>query len=268
MATNRIAFEELPSTVLAQVEARTGPLRKIEPAKAGFNSEVAARVFTETGSIYVKGLRTDHPRVWTQRREAEVNPFLRGVAPALRWRIEVEEWDLLGFQAIDGHHADYSPDSSDLPKVADLLVRLGEVACPAIELRRADQRLERYAAKPADLSHFAGDSLLHTDLNNANVLVEETALLVDWAWATRGAAWLDPGYWVIWLMAAGGHTAESAERWAGEVPSWRSAPSEGVNAFAVANANLWKEIGGADPDPWTARMVTASARWAAHRTGP
>lgn len=252
--------------MLAEVEALTGPLLKAEPAEEGFNSEIAARVFTETGSVYVKGLRAGHPRAWTQRREAEVNPFLQGVAPDLRWRIEGEEWDLLGFEALEGHHADYSPGSPDLSKVANLLVRLGEVACPDIELRHAEQRLERYAAKPGDLAHFAGDSLLHTDLNNANVLVEETAFLVDWAWATRGAKWLDPGYWVIWLMAAGGHTAESAEHWAGEVPSWRSAPSEGVDAFAMANANLWEEIGGGDPDPWTARMVTASARWAAHRT--
>ncbi|MGW5676380.1 aminoglycoside phosphotransferase [Streptomyces sp. NPDC003860] len=267
MATTRIAFEELPPAVLAEVEARTGPFLKIEPAKEGFNSEIAARVFSETGSVYVKGLRTDHPRAWTQRREAEVNPALRGVAPALRWRIVTDEWDLLAFEALDGHHADYSPGSPDLPKVANLLVRLGEVVCPDIELRQAEQRLERYAAKPADLGHFAGGSLLHTDLNNANVLVEETALLVDWAWATRGAAWLDAGYWVIWLMAAGNHTVESAERWAGEVPAWRSAPSMGVDAFAVANANLWEEIGGEDPDPWTARLVNASARWAAHRTG-
>jgi hypothetical protein len=265
VATTRIAFEDLPPAVLAEIEARTGPLLKVEPAKEGFNSEIAARLYTETGSIYVKGLRADHPRVWTQRREAEVTPFLRGIAPALRWRIESEDWDLLGFEALDGHHADYAPDSPDVPKVANLLVRLGELPCPDIELRHAEQRLERYASKPDDLNFFAGDSLLHTDLNNANVLVDETAQLVDWAWATRGAAWLDVGYWVIWLMAAGGHSPGSAETWARKVPAWLSAPKEGITAFAVANANVWDEIGGADPDPWTTRMVTASKTWAAYR---
>jgi hypothetical protein len=207
----------------------------------------------------------DHPRIWTQRREAEVNPYVRGIAPALQWRIESDGWDLLGFDALDGHHADYDPGSPDLPKVAGLLVRLGEVGCPDIELRRAEQRLERYAARPADLRHFAGNSLLHTDLNNDNVLVDEWAHLVDWAWATRGAPWLDAAYWVIWLMAAGGHAPESAEGWAGKVPAWLAAPREGITAFAVANANVWEEIGGAAPDQWTARMVTASNTWAAYR---
>ncbi|GAO09677.1 hypothetical protein TPA0598_05_03990 [Streptomyces lydicamycinicus] len=60
-------------------------------------------------------MRTDHPRAWTQRREAAVAPFLTGVGPALHWRVEAAGWDLLGFEALDGHHADYSPASPDLP---------------------------------------------------------------------------------------------------------------------------------------------------------
>ncbi|WP_308315717.1 aminoglycoside phosphotransferase [Streptomyces sp. ISL-100] len=264
--TTRIALEDLPSTVLAVITEHAGTVQKIESVAEGFNSEVAVRVFSESGGCYVKGLRKDHRRVWTQRREAEVNPFVRGIAPALLWREEREGWDLLGFEALDGHHADYSPGSADLPKVADALVRLGEVACPDIELRHAEQRLERYAASPADLDYFTGDSLLHTDLNNANVLVDDTAHLVDWAWATRGAAWLDAGYWVIWLIAAGGHDPASAEQWAARVPAWQGAPSAGVTAFSVANANVWDEIGGATPNEWTARMVNAAQSWARFRT--
>ncbi|MBW1601366.1 phosphotransferase [Streptomyces sp. JJ66] len=265
MATTRIAFEELPSAVLVAVEERTGPVLKIETVSQGFNSEIGARICTESGACFVKGLRADHMRAWTQRREAEVNPFLRGIAPELLWRVQESGWDLLGFKALDGHHADYSPDSPDLPKVAELLSRLGEVACPDIELRRAEQRLERYAESSSDLDHFTGSTLLHTDLNNANVLVGDSAYLVDWAWATRGAPWLDAGYWVVWLMAAGGHEPESAEEWAARIPAWRTAPRNGVTAFAGANANIWEEIGGNDPEPWTARMVIASRRWAHYR---
>ncbi|MGD3112326.1 aminoglycoside phosphotransferase [Streptomyces sp. YGL11-2] len=251
--------------MLHAIEEQTGPVLKIEAATEGFNSEIAARVYSETGSCHVKGLRTDHKRVWTQRREAEVNPFVRGIAPVLLWRIETAGWDLLGFEALEGHHADYSPGSPDLPKVADALRRLGEVPCPAIELKHAEQRLERYAANPAELELFTGTSLLHTDLNNANVLVDDRAHFVDWAWATRGAAWLDAGYWVIWLISAGGHDPKSAEQWAGRVPAWHTAPTKGIDAFAQASANLWEEIAGDAPDPWTARMVAASRRWAEYR---
>ncbi|MFJ5936558.1 hypothetical protein [Streptomyces sp. NPDC093071] len=83
-------------------------------------------------------------------------------------------------------------------------------------------------------------------------------------WATRGAAWLDAGHWVIWLGAAG-HASASAERWAAGIPSRRTAPAEGVTAFAAASANVWSEIGNADPDPWTVRLATAATAWHAHR---
>ncbi|MFJ9247897.1 aminoglycoside phosphotransferase [Streptomyces sp. NPDC101776] len=265
MATTRITFEDLPLAALSAVEKLTGPVLKSETVSQGFNSELAARVFTDSGSCFVKGLRTDHRWISTQRREAEVNPFLHGIAPGLLWQIEEAGWVLLGFENLQGRHADYTAGSPDLPRVADLLRRLGEVTCPEIQLRQAEQRLAVYAAKPSDLDYFAGHSLLHTDLNDHNVIVDGSAYLVDWAWATRGAAWLDAGYWVVWLMAAGHHEPESAEQWAHEIASWRVAPTEGITAFAQATANVWEEIAGDDPDEWTARMLRASRLWARFR---
>ncbi|MFI6409765.1 aminoglycoside phosphotransferase [Streptomyces sp. NPDC050548] len=265
MATTRITLEDLPLAALAAVERQTGPVLKTETVSQGFNSELATRVFTDSGSCFVKGLRADHKRVWTQQREAEVNPFLRGIAPALLWQVEEAGWVLLGFENLKGHHADYAPGSPDLPKVADLLRRLGEVSCPEVQLRRAEQRLQAYAAKPSDLEYFAGRSLLHTDLNDHNVIVDDSAYLVDWAWATRGAAWLDAAFWVVWLMAAGRHEPESAEQWAHKIHAWHVAPTDGITAFARATANVWEEIAGDDPDEWTARMLGAARRWATFR---
>lgn len=164
MATTRIGLDRLPASARAAVEQHTGPLLTVVEASEGFNSEFAARVTSATGTWHIKGLCTDHPRAWTQCREATIAPFLTGVAPALRWRVETAGWDLLGFEALDGHHADYAPGSADLPEVAALLCRLGESPCPDIELRRAEQRLERYTADPDDLRFFAGGHLLHTDL--------------------------------------------------------------------------------------------------------
>ncbi|KPI18525.1 hypothetical protein OK074_7950 [Actinobacteria bacterium OK074] len=265
VATTRISFEDLPAAALAAVESHTGPALKTETVSQGFNSEIAARVFTESGPLFVKGLRADHKRSWTQHREAAVNPYLRGIAPALLWKVEEAGWVLLGFENLSGHHADYSPGSPDLPKVAGLLARLGEVACPDIELRSAEQRFAAYAVVPADLEYFAGASLLHTDLNDHNVIVDDSAHLVDWAWATRGAAWLDAGYWVVWLIAAGNHTPESAEHRAGRIPAWNTAPAAGITAFARATENVWEEIAGDDPDEWTERMLRASRLWARFR---
>ncbi|MFE7625410.1 aminoglycoside phosphotransferase [Streptomyces sp. NPDC057509] len=272
MTTIRIGLDQLPPAARTAVEEYTGPLLAVEETAEGFNSEIAARVTSATGTWHIKGLRTDHPRAWTQRREAAVAPFLTGLAPALRWCVETAGWDLLGFDALTGHHADYAPGSPDLAEAAALLRRLGGTPCPGIELRHAEQRLERYAAHPDDLHFFTGPHLLHTDLNNANVLVDDNAperdraRLVDWAWATRGAAWLDAGYWVIWLIASG-HTPASAEHWAAEIPSWHTASAAGITAFAAANANLWHEISSADPDPWPQRLAAAATVWHAHRPG-
>lgn len=175
MATTRIGLDRLPPAARAAVDEHTGPLLAVEESTEGFNSEIAARITSATGTWHIKGLRTDHPRAWTQHREATVAPFLTNLAPTLHWRVETAGWDLLGFEALDGHHANYAPNSPDLPEVAALLRRLGETPCPDIELRQAEQRLEHYAAHPDDLRHFAGTHLLHTDLNNTNILVNAHA---------------------------------------------------------------------------------------------
>ncbi|MCK9921166.1 hypothetical protein MXD61_04460 [Frankia sp. AgPm24] len=120
-------------------------------------------------------------------------------------------------------------------------------------------------AKPADAEMFAGDALLHTDWNSTNLLIEGRAYLVDWAWATLGAAWLDPAGMVVWLMAEGGHTAAQAEAWASQIPSWQAAPAGAVTAYAKANARLWAEIAQARPDEWTSRTASAAGAWALYR---
>ncbi|MEU0121337.1 aminoglycoside phosphotransferase [Streptomyces albidoflavus] len=265
MPTARFSVDQLPPAVRAAVEEHTGPLLHAEEVAEGFNSEISVRLTSASGTWHVKGLRTGHPRVWTQAREATVAPFLTGLAPALRWHVVSHGWDLLGFEALTGHHhADYAPGSPDLPKVVALLNRLGETARPDIPLRHAEQRLKAYVQDPADTAFFSGDHLLHTDLNTANVLVAEEARLVDWGWATRGAAWLDAAYWVIWLIASG-HTPASAESWAAQTFVWATAPAPGVTAFASASHRLWTEISTNDPDPWTVRLETAATVWHEYR---
>ncbi|GHE58331.1 hypothetical protein GCM10018785_29420 [Streptomyces longispororuber] len=267
--TTRITFGDLPQAVRAAVERRTGPITRTETVSSGFNSEIAALVHTSTGdTCFIKGLPADHKRVWTQQREADVNPFLSGIAPALLWQLVDSGWVLLCFESLNGHHADYSPGSCDLPRVANLLSRLADVSCPVEGLKLVEERLKAYVTDPGDVNYFSGASLVHTDLNNENVIVTDSrAYLVDWAWASRGAAWLDAAYWVVWLIAAGGHDPRGAELWAGSIPVWRTAPSPGVDAFSRATAHLWEEIAGSDPDPWTARNLAAARTWAAYRQG-
>lgn len=267
MAVTAVEFDELPTQVRTAIEVETGQILKAETISAGLNSALSARLHTATGAVFLKGLRTDHRWVWTQQREADINPYVTPLAPRLLFHVIADGWDILGFEAIDGHHADYSPGSPDLPKVVEAMHRLGEIPCPDIELRRAEQRLTAYVDNPADAEMFKGDTLLHTDWNNHNVLIaDDGAHLVDWGWATRGAAWLDAAHWIIWLIAAG-HTPVEAESLVLQVPGWTTAPLSAVDAFAVASSRLWDEIAGATPDDWTARQRSAAQRWRNHRTG-
>jgi hypothetical protein len=253
---------EVPSEVLAAIAEVAGNVVRAESAGSGFNSELAVRVNCEKGAVFVKGLRVGHPRSWTQRREAEVNPYVRGIGPRLLWHVRAAGWDLLGFEAVEGRHADYAPGSADVAVVGALMRDLGRRPCPDLPLKTMPDRMAAYSGTP---ELFAGDRLLHTDWNCTNVLVRDgSALLVDWAWASRGAGWIDPALWVLWLIA-GGHTAGQAELLAGAVPAWEKAPREAVNAFARACARLWEEIAEENPDPWTARMEAAARRWASHR---
>ncbi|WP_327696868.1 phosphotransferase family protein [Streptomyces sp. NBC_00459] len=233
---------------------------------SGFNSAIAARLTTEKGEVYVKGLPVDHPRAWTQQREAAVGPSVSGISPRVRWHLQAGGWDLVGFDALDGRHADYTPGSDDLPLVAATLERLAGLRAPNdVELKEAAHRLREHAPAAA-LAHFAGDTLCHTDPNPANVIIgQRQAWLVDWAWATRGAPWLDAGYWVVWLIAGGGHTPESAEQGASLIPAFREAPEAGLNAFAAANESVWTQIAEESPNSWTHGACTAAKLWAAHR---
>lgn len=266
MPVTRVSFRDLPAAVRDAVEDAIGPVVSTAPSSGGMNSAVAAKARPPSGTYFVKALPADHRWVWTQQREAAIAPFIRSVAPELVTHLVVGGWDVLIFEALAGHHADYSPGSLDLPKTLELLDRVSDVAAPRIELRDAGQRLAGYVTRENDLDHFAGDALLHTDWNNTNVIVDEKARIVDWGWATRGAPWLDAGYWIIWLIAAG-HSPRSAEDWANRTRAWAAATGQAVTAFAAANARLWSDIGIGRTDSWTLALVAASAQWQRHRSG-
>lgn len=258
MVTARLDWEHVRSLI----EKQTGPVLAAEPITEGLNSEIAVIVHTSLGATFIKGLRSDHRWVWTQQREAEINPYVAQVAPRLRWHVKTDGWNLLGFERVNGRRVDYSPGSPDLPKVVHVMRRLSKIACPDLPLKNAPQRWASYTNDP---ELFTGDQLLHTEWNPGNVLINDAAHLVDWAWPTRGAAWIDPACWVVWLVASG-HSPPSAEDWAAQLTAWRSAPLQALNAFARVQAALWEGIAHDDPEPWTERLANAARQWAEHRS--
>ncbi len=220
-------------------------------------------LYTATRTVFLKGIPSDHRQVYTQRREMEINPYVLTVAPRVLWQIEADGWNLLGFEHVDGRHADFSPDSPDLPKIADLVQRLNQIPCPDLPLRSIKKRWIDYANEAA-LELLAGDTLLHTDFAPHNVLVNDRAYLIDWAWPTRGPAWFDVAVLLVRLIDAG-HTPAEAAAWAAQFPAWQHASSEAVDAFTVANLRMWQEVVHADSQPWKKRLVETAQKWSEYR---
>jgi hypothetical protein len=272
VAVTRVHWEDLPADTRQAVEKHTGPVLQAVTVSEGLNSAVAAVLTTETGQVFAKGLRADYPRRWTQDMEALINPYVAALAPRLLWRVQ-DEWDMLGFELVKGGHADYAPGSPDFLAVASLMAVLGGIRCPDEPVKHAPHRWRGYVDAPGDLGWLDGDRLLHTDWSPSNVLITGgRGLLVDWAWPTRGAGWIDPACLIIRLIAAG-HTPPSAESVVHDVPAWQGAASEGLAVFAGACARMWQEIADAGPADWTKRMARAAHQWQRHRlarprTGP
>jgi thiamine kinase-like enzyme len=98
-----------------------------------------------------------------------------------------------------------------------------------------------------------------------NILISSgRAWLVDWAWATPGAGWTDPAFWLLRLMARG-HTAEQAEALAARLPAYAAADPAHVDVFARANVRMWDEIEQSNTSPWAKMMAHTARTWARHR---
>ena len=262
----RIQWADLPSPLKAAIEKRTGPITAGRAVTAGQNSPLAAIIDTRDGKVFVKGLPADHPRVITQEREAAAAPLVSRISPALLWHFDEAGWNVLGFEHIPGRAADYSPGSPDLDLVVSLMEALSRVQVPADPgpLKRAEDRWKTYTDDPDDAVTLAGGSLAHTDWMPDNILITDgQAWLVDWAWPTLAAAWIDPASWLLRIMARG-HTAAEAEAHAARLPAYAAADPAHVDLFVRANVRMWNEIEQTNGRPWAKIMAHTARTWAQH----
>jgi hypothetical protein len=264
--SGRLEWQELPAEVREAVQNRAGPVTAAESAATGRNSAFAASLVTSDGRMFCKGGRTDSPQAIMHRNEAAVNPFLpEQLAPRLRWQVERDGWLLLGFDHVPGQHADLSPGSPDLPLVAEAVEQISAIV-PELAPRRmiADHWQVALSHETADEwavrapQHMSGSTLVHSDLNPLNVLVADSARIVDWAWWRTGAAWIDPAFAIVRLVAEG-HGPAQAEEWAGRFDGFQEASAEAITAFAASLVCLWGRKFAGTP------ATEAARTWFEHR---
>ena len=269
---DRVAWESLPGSLKAAIEARTGPITSVRTATAGENSPLAAVITTSGGKQFAKGMPSDHRRVVSQAREVAVARFVTEVSPRLLWHFDEAGWTVLGYEHVAGRHADYRPGSLDLDRMVRLLDTLGQVkVLDPGPFKYAEDRWRSYVDDPREAQIFAGSTLTHSDLMPDNVLVEPggRAWLIDWAWPTLGAAWTDPACWVLRLMCFGGHTADQAEQQASRLRAFATADPAHIDTFAVASTRLWAEVAKSNNSQWTQEMARTAHAWVEHRrVGP
>lgn len=291
---SRHEWDALPGGVRNALEQHCGAqVIKAEMPEMGSSSEFSATLHLADGSVFCKGIRDSAPGAWMHRNEAAVNHQLPpGLAPRLLWQAEADGWLMLGFEHAPGRHPDLSPGSADLAPVADTVAALRAPAPSAVQDRGIAARWARrpvwqqYAQDPPDgldswerenlprLTKLEaatpglldGDALLHTDLQPGNFLINDgKVMVIDWAWASRGAPWIDPAFMVIRLIAAG-HSADDAEAWASRIPAWQAAPAGAVTAFAATVLGLWgRKTRSASARPHSARLTAVARSWVRHR---
>jgi len=267
----RIQWDDLPASLKEAIGARTGPITSGRAVSDGLNSPLAAVVETCDGTVFVKGIPSGHRQARTQDREAAAAPLVRDISPALLWHFDEAGWNVLGFEYVQGRAADYAPGSPDVEPVLRLMDSLSRIEVPDGygPVKYAEDRWKSYVADPADAQVLAGPAFIHTDWMPDNVLVSGgRARLIDWAWATLGAAWIDPACWLLRLMAHG-HTADQAEALARRLPAYATADPAHVDVFAFVNVSMWDEINEQhnreNQVSWITTLARTSRRWAEHR---
>jgi hypothetical protein len=133
-------------------------------------------------------------------------------APRLQWVLDDDDWVVLGIEYVAGRAPHRPWTSGDLEAASAMLVSAAAALTPAPGLG-LDSFADEFAGFPAywddlrDVSHAeeaaalaaryrevtAGDTLVHTDVRDDNLIVTDDGrvYLCDWNWPVVGAAWID-----------------------------------------------------------------------------
>jgi aminoglycoside phosphotransferase (APT) family kinase protein len=230
---HRLEWAHLPPALRATVEGRIGTaVVDARSCTSGFTPGLASVLEGEDGSrhfVKAASVRAQRPFAEAYREEARTLAALPPEAPAPRllWTHDTDDWVVLGIEHVAARAPDRPWSTPQLEAVLDTLEHVADVLTPVppgLDLTPAGEELGGWAALwsgPAEqggwpgLGHAgrlaeaaalaerfpavsAGNSLVHTDVRDDNVLLlaDGTALLCDWNWPVAGAPWLD----TVWAM--------------------------------------------------------------------
>ena len=269
------------------VSARTQP--------GGFSPGVAARLAGADGSTaFVKAcgtsLNPDSPRLHRAEIHALRHVPRTAPRPELLAAYDDGDWVAMLLEDVDGRHPGLPWTAPDVAATSASLTRVAAVAGdPALPTFREVAELltgwDAVAADPdgvrpdlvrrlpemLDLQARAqevtvGDVLVHWDARSDNVLLRDgEAVLLDWAWACRGAEWLDTLLLAVDFVIQGGPDPDGYLRATG--PTAAAEPQD-LRAMVATMVGFWRDRARRPPPPglptiraWQAHCAERTQEW-------
>jgi aminoglycoside phosphotransferase (APT) family kinase protein len=286
----RATIEDVCGAAVVQARTQAG----------GFSPGLAARVRCANGARYFVKAVSAHANPDTpglHRQEAQVLAALEPLItsrqlpiPRLYGTVDRPPWIALVLQDVAGRQPQLPWRAAELQQVVATLDQLAGALTPSpVPVPTVSERLgaeftgwRTLAASPgrdhldpwsrthldqlADLEatwadHAAGDTLLHADIRADNILLTgQGAMVVDWPWACRGAAFTDLVLFAPSVALQGGPQPADliASSWSGGAAS-----PHAVTALVCALAGYLTESSLRPPPPG---LPTIRAFQAAHAT--
>ncbi|WP_433536387.1 phosphotransferase [Micromonospora sp. CA-249363] len=255
----RREWAALPKTVVTEIAERVGGIIGVRAAPTGNHAEIASTVVGTSGMVFVKAASTGRS-VQTLRYELTATRAVDWFPPAVLWHFERDGWLVVGAELLDGPHPDLSPGSPDLELLLVTLKSLQGTPAPPGTWFTPSGRLG-FA-----LPEMQGRTLVHSDINPTNLIRTATGMrVVDWAWTTEAAAWVELALLVQWLIGSG-HSPAQAEEWLAQFPAWASVGHDTLDAFAAMNAAKWEVKAEQSKDGWVHDLAAWTGEWAQHRS--
>lgn len=279
----RLEWEHLPPVVRREVERQLGsPVVDAESQQSGFTPGMASVLTCADGSRhFVKAASAKAQRMFATayREEARKLKLLAGwiPAPRLRWSQECYDWVVLGFEYVEARAPQRPWTEADLALASGLLVETAAALTPApgtgwtsfaedqVDFPAYWERLGHlpHAAEAAALAagfadHTAGDTLVHLDIRDDNILIrpDRTVLVCDWNWPVTGAAWLDS----LMLLIGPRGDGLDVEALIADHPVLAGVDPEAIDSVLALLAGYFLKCAG-DPVPTFSPYVREVQRW-------
>lgn len=223
----RVTWDLLPPHLRAVIEGRCGsPVVGAHSQGGGYTPGLASVLTCADGSRhFVKAASVAAQRTFAESYRIEAAHLATlpatAPAPALRWLHDDGDWVALGIAHVEARSPARPWSGADLTAAVRMLETVARTLTPvpaamslqpiAVELGDLPEHWERLDTRWLGLPGFAehheeaaglaagfaavtaGDTVVHTDVRDDNLLLDPGGRMVlcDWNWLCRGAAWFD-----------------------------------------------------------------------------